>query len=202
MFAILSGILATIKTNIGTPAGDDLVTLVEDIVDNRLTTTRAGYLDLLDTYLDAPVSNAVRLPPIASGVFGQIVTNAALTNVGTSGVQNRLTNNNASTTVYDTWEPLISITGSGVINYLGLYQQSGGNSSSRDAQARLVIDSNTVWTSATNAWQSPTDDSKGFNLTEFGPIPYQATVVLEFKKTENAAGTVAMTGLISAIKTS
>lgn len=202
MFAQLSGILATIKTRIGTPAGDSLVTLVETIVNTRLTSARAGYLDLLNTYLDAKVSSASIKAPIASGLHGVLGTNAALTSVGTSGIQNRLTNNNASTTVYDTWEPLISITGSGVINYLGLFQQSGGNSSSRDAQARLVIDGNTVWSSATNAWQTPTDDSKGFNLTEFGPIPYLTSVALEFKKTENAAGTVAMTGLISAIKTS
>lgn len=202
MFAQLSGILATIKARIGTPSGDSLVTLVEEIVDNRLTSARAGYLDLLNTNLDAAVSDATVKAPITSGLHGVLGTNAALTNVGTSGVQNRLANNNASQTSYDVWTSLISITGSGVINYLAVYQQSGGNSSSRDAQARLVIDGNTVWSSATNAWQTPTDDSKGFNLTEFGPIPYLASVALEFKKTENAAGTVAMTGLISAIKTS
>lgn len=202
MINLLSGLLSAIKKAIGTPAGADLTTMIEDVVTNRLTATRAGYLDLINTNLDDKISSVAQKPPIASGLFGRAVSNAALFNISVTAPKDKFALNNASATAYDTWTSLITISGSGQIGFLAIYQQPSGNASSRDAQARLVVDGLTVWQSDANAWQTPTDDSKGFYINEYAPIPYKTSIVLEFKKTENAAGTVSMTALANVMKTS
>ena len=190
----------------------------------RLTSTRAGYLDAaistraaastalstaqwsngraanLDN-LDIAVSAAGNKPPLTI-LNGVTFTQPSIYNVfGTS-----LTTYSASETAFDTWKTIHTVTGAGYIEDLRVGQAVGGNASSRDIQASLLIDGTEVWTSATNAWQTPTDDDKGFWLvardtTGFSNahvmwasnrIHFSTSWTLRFKKTENAAGTVTM----------
>lgn len=55
----ISGLLSSIRSAIGTPTGDSLSEMIETILEERLTETRAGYLDLINTNLDAKVSESV-----------------------------------------------------------------------------------------------------------------------------------------------
>jgi len=218
MWNVLLGPINAIKTILGTPASSTIAAKVDTLHDTRVTSARAGYLDLLNTYLNSSVAGvltavqAIQLAkiPMASGILNRPTTNAALQAIGTSGVLSKLTRADNSTTVYDTWTSLITITGAGVINYLSILQQTGGNSSSRDARARVKIDGVTVWESDANAWQAPADDLKG--LTVIGDffsgglaldqVPFLTGLVVEFKKTENSAGTVAMTAMLAARRSS
>jgi hypothetical protein len=91
----------------------------------------------------------------------------------------------------------------GVIEFLNVYQVA--NASDRDVQARLTIDGTVVWLSAANLWDATGDNEFGVSLVgmslrsgttigsmTFGRVPFNTSFKLDFKKTENAAGTVEM----------
>ncbi len=109
----------------------------------------------------------------------------------------------ASETAYDTWKTLLEETAAeGVLEFLAIYQVA--NASDRDVQARLTIDGTVVWLSSTTYWSATGDNSDGAILcgtgtstgtttqVALGHIPFNTSFKLDFKKTENAAGTVEM----------
>lgn len=108
----------------------------------------------------------------------------------------------ASTSTYDSWTTVLEETSAeGVIQFLAVYQLT--NASSRDTQARLSVDGTVVWTSASNFWAASTDNEEGAVLVgaytgtnsvasgvSLGALPFTTSFKLDFKKTENATGTV------------
>lgn len=202
----LSGILEAIKTLVTATGGK-----VDTLHDTRLTSARAGYLDAINTNLDATVSsrlasNDSRLdllgldaPPIAAGLVGREVANAQIYQV--NGGQRAWPAVSGSTSVYDSWTTILTLSGAGIMEFLPVYQTA--NASDRDAQLRLTIDGVVVYTSDVDLWKATGDNNDGVCLVgdifvsggsvdffTFGRLAFKSSFLLEFKKTENAAGTV------------
>lgn len=101
-----------------------------------------------------------------------------------------------SFTSISTWETVAEVSsGSGVISLMSIYQIS--NASSRNVQVRLTIDSNVVYTSASNLFNATGDDGDGFciiglHIPQYGTtterVPYSSNWKLEAQK--DASGTV------------
>ena len=162
----------------------DIATNVTDIsnLDTRVTTLEGGV-------------NGT--PPTA--LHGCITSNGDLLGVTGEYLAIPVT---ASETAYDTWKTILSVSGSGVISYLDVYQVA--NTSSRDVQCRLTIDSVVVYTSDADLWKLTGENNSGTFLVgshqntaameglSFSSIPFVSSFLVDFKKTENAAGTVEM----------
>ena len=160
------------------------------------TVARAGKLD----NLDAAVSTAALAPPITTGLKGCVISNGDLADVtlgtGVPGVAI-----SASTSTFDAWTAILSLTTSvGYVELLTAYQVA--NASDRDAQLRLTLDGNIIYTSDADLWKLGAENGDGVNLVgvesgaigakfvAFGQMRFTDSLLLEFKKTENAAGTV------------
>jgi hypothetical protein len=159
------------------------------------TVARAGKLD----NLDAAVSTAALAPPITSGLKGCIVSNSGLADVNVPSVSGLAIS--ASTSTFDVWTAILNVTSSvGYVELLTAYQVA--NASDRDAQLRLTVDGNVVYTSDADLWKLAAENGDGVNLVgvvsggvgqkfvAFGQMRFTDSLLLEFKKTENAAGTV------------
>lgn len=107
----------------------------------------------------------------------------------------------ASSSTFDAWTTILEETSAeGVLEFLTVHQVA--NTSSLDAQARLTVDGTVVWTSSTTFWSATGDNGDGVALVGslsggatnaiggLGAVPFTTSFKLEFKKTENAAGTV------------
>lgn len=161
------------------------------------TNTRAAKLD----NLDVPTSSVAAKAPISSGLVGRFVSHANLDDLGSTAYAVPVT---ATETAYNTWKTLLTYTGSGVISLLAVKQTAGGNASSRDIQLSLLIDGNEVYLSDADFWQTnSTDDNKGvwlvgapgyLSTVSLGSVPFKTSFTVRFKKTENASGTVGLTG--------
>ena len=157
------------------------------------TNARATKLDNLDKLL----STIGPVPPTTNGLKGVIISNADIyvTSTGSRTISPIIT---ASTSTYNVWTTLLSVTAVGVIEIMTAYQVA--NTSDRDAQLRLKIDGNIVYISNADLWKVTGDDNDGISLigtvsSSFGglawaSISFSTSFLLEFKKTENAAGTV------------
>ena len=166
------------------------------------TDARAAKLD----NLDAAVSSAGSKAPTA--LLGRVQSNTYLVgDFAQNGGALPGEPYSASTSTYDSWTTIHSVSSdSGVIEIMGAWCKA--NASNLNAQLRLTIDSTVVYTSDTDLWQAaPTsiyDDGVwlvGFNESSngaaaFGNIPFTDNFTLEFKKTENSAGTVEIGGII------
>lgn len=183
-----------------------LATLLE-----RITATRAGYLDAAissraaaatalstATWTNARAAKLDQIGaiiPTTNGLKGRPVSNSGLlASVGSAGAS--FLSTSGSTSTYDSWTNVLAVTGAGVLEFLSVYATA--NASDRNAQARLSIDGNVVWTSDTDAWQTASDNNDGVYLVgsaspeSLGNIRFASSFTLDFKKTENAAGTVTM----------
>lgn len=105
----------------------------------------------------------------------------------------------ASSSTYDQWTTVLEETAAeGVIELLTIHQTD--NAANLNAQARLTIDGTVVWTSATNYWSADSATYLGAILVgvyssagmSLGAVPFSSSFKLEFKITENVAGTVDM----------
>lgn len=169
------------------------------------TAGRAGYLDLINTNLDAKVSSAglAAKPPLTI-LNGLSFIRANLASMVST---NDTTVTTATETAYNTWKTIKTVSGEGWIDLLAVYQNAAGNTSSMDVKASLLIDGVEVWVSDIAAWATATtDDGKGFVLVAptdsnlltgsarytNGRIYFKTSWTLRFMKTENAAGTVTM----------
>lgn len=135
-------------------------------------------------------------PPIAAGIVGPATTNAGLVGVSLSNLPYIGPELTAACSTFDTWVDLVNYTGSGVLEHCTVYQND--NSSSRDAQVRVSIDGADAYISATTLFQSPSDDDKGVSIVghhnsdslALGRVQFNTSLLIQAKKTENAAGTV------------
>ena len=180
---------------------------------SRLTSTRAGYLDNLSN-LDASISGQLAAGGYTSARAAKLDNlDAAITTVGstppTSVVGHVLHSDiylagnplgNASATVgavQNTWYPLLSVTDSGVIEFLSIYEDATGV---EDYQARLLVDGSEVWLSSTTLWSGDRDgdgvavvggafvSGVALQSVAFGALPFSASFVLQARCTSAAAG--------------
>ena len=155
---------------------------------------RAGKLD----NLDAAISSVGSAPPITSGLKGrytsaQSAPATALTAAASAAGTYIAPSSNVSSSTFDLWTTLLNVTSSsGVITWITLNVNT--NTANLDTQARLSIDGNVVYTSDANAWAGG-DDADILPLVggyAHEAIPFSTSFLLEFKITENSAGTVSM----------
>lgn len=157
------------------------------------TDARAGYLD------------GIPRPPTTSGLKGISDTVGPINSSSNRwfGIADDAT---ASTSTYDSWTTLLSeSSASGVLQLMAIYQAA--NASNLDAQFRLSIDGNVVYTSAAALWSASSQNNDGvcvigaasfdsadtsLQVAAMDAIPFTDSFTLEFKKTENSAGTVQM----------
>ena len=158
------------------------------------TTARAAKLD----FLDAAISSIGDAPPTTNGLKGRYTTSQAAPATAPTVVQTLLGSYGVYTasvgsSTYDAWTTLVTETSkSGVITWCAAYVST--NSSNLNTQLRLSIDGNVVYTSDTTAWVGG-DDNQLINLIGgYGveSITFASSFLLEFKITENSAGTVNM----------
>lgn len=189
---------------------------------SRLSSARAGYLDNLTNLdaaistllsgggytsaraakldnLDAAVSSLGNVAPEASGIVGIPTALCDLSSLGTYiGISTT-----DSSTGSGTWENILNITTSvGIIQFLAVYQAA--NAASKNIQFRLTIDSNVVYTSATNLWDNTNDDDKGVCVIgaiwqdsfaggiAFDRIPFTDNFSVDWKKTSAGTDSVEM----------
>ena len=176
LFDNLSNLDATISSR---PAGSDY------------TAARAAKLD----NLDALVSSSGLAVPILDGLKGRYTTAQTIPVGDRPYVYGwyAASQANASSSTYDVWTTLLNVTSSaGVITWCAL--QVDTNTANLNTQARLSIDGVVVYTSATNAWSGGDDDDVLSLIGGYGheTIPFTDSFHLQFKITENSAGTVSM----------
>ena len=158
------------------------------------TTARAAKLD----FLDAAISSIGDAPPTTNGLKGRwdtAQTPPAAAPTGAQILQGAYMSAFAdvSSSTYDLWTTLLNVTASsGVITWCSVYTNT--NTSNLNTQARLSIDGNVVYTSSTTAWTGGDDGdvlclAGGWGIES---IPFSDSFLLEFKITENSAGTVDM----------
>lgn len=182
---------------------DDALTAISSYLDAAISDVITG-----QAALAAAIAASGDKAPIASGLMGRQVSHANLDDMGSTSWALPVT---ATETAYNTWKTLLSYTGSGVISLMAVKQTAGGNTSSRDVQLSLQIDGNEVYLSDADLWQTnSTDDNKGVWLVgapgyltsrSLGFLPFKTSFTLRFKKTENATGTVGLTGYVQYHKT-
>lgn len=197
LLARLSAARATLLDNLS-----NLDTLLSTLLsDGGYSSARAAKLD----NLDAAVSSIGSSPPTTSGLKGVVTSNATIERVSSTSaieVNQIATESTASTSTFDVWTTILTETSAaGVIELMAVYQVA--NSSNRDAQLRFSIDGNVIYISDTDLWKLTGEDQDGTMLVggmywdgtdidclAYGSIPFTDSFLLEFKKTENAAGTV------------
>lgn len=112
-----------------------------------------------------------------------------------------LASTSGSSSTYDAWTTVLEETAAeGVIEFLLPYQVA--NAANLNTQARLSVDGTAVWTSSTTFWDATGDNNLGVPLVgmyvgapgvaraSLGTLPFTTSFKLEFKITENSAGTV------------
>jgi hypothetical protein len=188
-----STIAGRIDAAISTRASQTSVDTVDTVVDSIKTT--------VDANLDAPISgiSGGLSPPITSGLV-RLTANADLDAIRQAAGKDLLNSNTEAQATVSTWTTLVEVaSGAGIIEFLDVWQEA--NASNMNVQARLSVDGNVVWTSATNAWQGTGDADQGFSLVgaadqsldvvTFGILPFTTSFKLEFQITE-ASNSVTM----------
>ncbi len=146
-------------------------------------------------FLDAKISEMATVVPTVLGGVNDPARNGLLVHA----VDFADTVSDSSTTA-SVWHVIKSITGSGVLDFVGIEQSA--NATDKNIDARFLIDGSVVW-SITAGWQLAADDDEGFALiggvtatgegVAFGRVPYKTSWSLEWQNTEGA-GSVTMGG--------
>ena len=150
---------------------------------SRLTAARAGYLDTINTNLNATITSRAAAADYTTARAAKLdnldvavstVGNAAPTTNGLKGIptsvarlgwgyeQSTAEVTDTSST-YNVWnEVLAESSASGILQIVAIRQDA--NASNLDWGARLSIDGNVVWSSANNLWNDTTDNNHGVCL--------------------------------------
>ena len=180
--------------------GDALTSVEADIttIEGDITTIE-GNITTLQGQVAALEAGVNGKPPTS---LKGIPTTRATTTLDTAELE-WITQTTASETAFDTWKVILQETAAeGVIEFMTVHQVA--NASDRDVQARLTVDGTVVWLSSTTYWAAAADNADGAILVGsysgatsiarigLGQVPFATSFKLDFKKTENAAGTIEM----------
>lgn len=167
------------------------------------TSARAGYLDLLNTNLDAKVSEAGAKSPIAKLGGAEFSIEGA-----TPSYTESLGSGTCS--VYNSWTDIYAYTGSGVVSLACLKQTANANDLNCDW--RLVIDDVEVMIDIT-AWNQDIDNDDTYwpigwrdntgtdDVIMLEPTPFKTNFKLQGRKATNSAGSISLTAYGRLIKT-
>lgn len=169
---------------------------------NVWTDTKAGYLDAAISSISGGGGGA----PVP-GANGLIIGKPNWTGNIEDVAGNRGAHVTGNVSTYNVWTTLTDVTGSGVINALWIYQQAGGNPTALDVDFRVTIDGNVVWASTTGDLfpNGGADDGDGYMLIGDeatyggGSVGFTSGFKVEFKKSENTAGTLSYGSAYSGI---
>jgi len=168
---------------------DNLDSAVSDCTQSSVwTPTKAGYLDAAISSVGGEAPPTTIASPTASYELG--IGIVATTGAPRNGLQHETVANGST---QNTYKVMKTVSGSGIIAFIGISRDGSTPSPIPTMQARLKIDGNVVWTSDESAvaayegW-SPIGHARGStDVLVYESVPFSTSFALELRNTADTS---------------